>query len=696
MFNRTKFYSIEEIAQWQLRSENSDVELPSLQRGFVWKANQIESLWDSLLRGFPIGAFLFSEKEDKSFFLLDGQQRATSIAIGHYNPWFSEDNNFWSLKTIPTTWIDIAPREKTNTQKFVIRVVTQSHPWGYQRRNNESVLSVSDRKKALENFKKIKGNNGKGYIEFDHRTIYPYDADCPVPLSFLIESISKYETNWKRELIKMCKQKLPIEHIKPKYGLDDYNYIDFLDRTINSKEFGNDIFEAVLKLKQIQIPQTIIKSEILKSEEEDQVGDDATLFVRLNSAGTRIGGEELIYSIYKASFPKAKQLVENLGATFIAPSLVISLASRLIRSELENGNYPYSLNVNDFRKHIQKADFKKRLKEFIGNDDVSEAKQIFDNAIKVLRSKDDFNIPPVLVKNIIKTSPEIFLMLLQWIKLNNHELGKEERKRILGAITTLAWWGADNNKFVRNVWPDISKNNFWSKEYLSTPFYLGNNFIVHPLIDPKLLCEYLLVDVVKNRIGWNDLYPHDESEIVRLYKNHITSLPDGQDGKEIIKSIWDNFLNKMFGNKSLILFAQRKYINDCFQEFNQMETLDDTNTPWDWDHIYPDSWVYNKRYIDPNTKRWNNSIGNFRALSLEENRSENDTLSPAKRLENETVMTKSFIKKDDYSNYWSKIQNRINEGNNEQIETHLKAVIYRFCNIYEEWYTNFEAFQLFN
>ena len=33
--------------------------LPAIQREFVWSAEQIERLFDSLMRGYPIGSFLF-------------------------------------------------------------------------------------------------------------------------------------------------------------------------------------------------------------------------------------------------------------------------------------------------------------------------------------------------------------------------------------------------------------------------------------------------------------------------------------------------------------------------------------------------------------------------------------------------------------------------------------------------------------
>lgn len=88
--------------------------LPSIQREFVWGTTQIERLFDSLMQGYPIGAFLFWEitknhygdyhfyrfldhyhernsrhnpkanltGEDHIMAVLDGQQRLTSLYIG--------------------------------------------------------------------------------------------------------------------------------------------------------------------------------------------------------------------------------------------------------------------------------------------------------------------------------------------------------------------------------------------------------------------------------------------------------------------------------------------------------------------------------------------------------------------------------------------------------------------------------------
>lgn len=95
---------------------NSEYVLPAIQREFVWKTEQIRRLFDSLMRGYPIGAFLFwkvlpQNSTQFTFYgfitdyherhhpfaavkkipagqgitaILDGQQRLTALNIGLY------------------------------------------------------------------------------------------------------------------------------------------------------------------------------------------------------------------------------------------------------------------------------------------------------------------------------------------------------------------------------------------------------------------------------------------------------------------------------------------------------------------------------------------------------------------------------------------------------------------------------------
>ena len=58
-------YHEESIADVISRIDSNQIFLPALQRKFVWKTKQIESLFDSIMQGFPIGTFLFWELNNK-------------------------------------------------------------------------------------------------------------------------------------------------------------------------------------------------------------------------------------------------------------------------------------------------------------------------------------------------------------------------------------------------------------------------------------------------------------------------------------------------------------------------------------------------------------------------------------------------------------------------------------------------------
>lgn len=111
--------------------------LPAIQREFVWQHSQIEWLFDSIMRNYPISSFLFWQvegkvKEEYKFYtfinqyrekydthnkeistngindfkaVLDGQQRLTSIYIGLKGSYAYKEyrrkweNNEWSIPT---------------------------------------------------------------------------------------------------------------------------------------------------------------------------------------------------------------------------------------------------------------------------------------------------------------------------------------------------------------------------------------------------------------------------------------------------------------------------------------------------------------------------------------------------------------------------------------------------------------------
>src|SRR5581483_9996898 len=78
--------------------DRNELELPEIQRGYVWNRPQVRDLLDSLYRGYPVGTVLVWQADaapiarpleagtgqtpmDVTGFLLDGQQHLTSLTF---------------------------------------------------------------------------------------------------------------------------------------------------------------------------------------------------------------------------------------------------------------------------------------------------------------------------------------------------------------------------------------------------------------------------------------------------------------------------------------------------------------------------------------------------------------------------------------------------------------------------------------
>jgi hypothetical protein len=201
------------------------------------------------------------------------------------------------------------------------------------------------------------------------------------------------------------------------------------------------------------------------------------------------------------------------------------------------------------------------------------------------------------------------------------------------------------------------------------------------------LREYYAQPKIQEMFRTNDQHKLDLWEegvgkkIIEYYndvKSQVFDLPKAN------KYFW-KFIDKIRNNRQLILLAQREYINTTFGNYNQMDDLDDTNVPWDWDHIYPSEWVYRMVTCNRSIRDWNNTNGNFRALSLEQNRSESNSHSPKVRLTAEENREISFVN-DDWE-HWQNIDNRIKD---DKVENHFRAITARMINIYEVFWNDFK------
>ena len=149
--------------------DSGDYLLPDIQREYVWKAEQIERLFDSILRGYPINSFMFWAIEDdgiknnfrfykflseyvefhgdvpqylnttgyKNFYaVIDGQQRLTSLYLGLKGSYacklkYKQKGDGSTKKNFPERHLyidilnDLNPEKNDRQMKYDIRFLTK-------------------------------------------------------------------------------------------------------------------------------------------------------------------------------------------------------------------------------------------------------------------------------------------------------------------------------------------------------------------------------------------------------------------------------------------------------------------------------------------------------------------------------------------------------------------------------------------
>jgi len=433
----------------------------------------------------------------------------------------------------------------------------------------------------------------------------------------------------------------------------------------------------------LRIISNVIDDEVLHEESTDE---NPTLFVRTNSSGTTLTGDDLIYSIYKSIFPEAKNLIENIGINFITPTQVLSIVSRIVASDLENTLYVKKMNVKDFQRRIRDEEFKGNLRTLIES---NEIEALFKHAIDILSCKHnsllDGEIPPVIIKHFIKRDQDLFLFFVYWLHVNKMSISEKMQLKMVAKIFSFVWFDFSN---VPLLWKEnITNQSFWN-EPLNELFWWNGEHGIHFLIKPQLLRDYYSLSQIENLFKTDDkhkwgLWEEGVGKKILHYYNQIK--PTQDISLEIANRYFWEFIGKIQHNKQLVLFAQRNYINSTFKEFNQMDEIEDTNVPWDWDHIYPSEWVYRKVYCNRAIKDWNNTNGNFRAISLEHNRSRGNKQSP-KNISEAQERDFSFILENDWE-FWQNIDNRIYDDN---IHYHFRAITTRMINIYQKFWDDFK------
>lgn len=643
-------FSSPRLTEWLDWSAGKDaqnfVALPMIQRGSVWKPRQIIMLWDSLLRGMPIGSLMLSrlnavDKHNKAILvrrvgstqlqpvpdgggaaLIDGQQRTLAMLLGWPNPSADQTQS-------RTLWVDFADKPAPE-HLFRMHVTSTAHPYGFTKVDPNAKLSLRDRREAR-----------KSPSAGDQ---FPWDSHFPMRLTDLIQTyldVDRDALRWKGAVLA---QLLQAKSHRGKAwhdfeGItDNWNPLKALDRFCDCLL---DLF--ALKIALIAIPDKCF------TESEAQEGDDpalAVLFKRVGTGGTELSNADYVYSVIKHHRPETFQLVESIASgkgfsQLLGPTDIVMTAVRLVAADrgMTDFESPNKSNFDSLRKD---PEFLESFLDLVQSGRLSKALYALTEGLK-FNPENGTADPGLPMHGFILGSRPVLQILLRWVLAATKQHAADDAQ----FTQVVANSREEMLRFVlyaHLALPDIGRASAWAFSWIKdteavyqSPFP-GRELVQH-LIDRSITENRAVAWPLPTKEVFQTLTISKGCEITKpMLGGERFQIKD--DASRVVRQAMSVF-HRWWGNgnhyqHAMLLWLQRSYVDRI--EKNPNEVRSDDEVPYDYDHICPSNHWGNwtgitsqDRLLDFLAKDGNrghvhigNSIGNLRVWYASDNRSDGD------------------------------------------------------------------------
>jgi hypothetical protein len=706
--------SLKEIASWSFgicEGEKPEItaSIPALQRGLVWRPHQIELLWDSILRGFPIGVLVVCPKvpsqvrkdDDRgNYHLLDGQQRANAIALGFTDP-FPLGEPAGTPSDRPILWLDLKPDlDQSSARSYLVRVTTRAHPWGYTATDAAAPLPIS---KIRDSLKRIGSDwTNEDYKRPSPNRLWPAAATVPVPLAWLLLAPSDNEEAFWDDLA-----------VRAKANSSSAPWAEAVCRFCADQSaskwklqiLGGIRRASTSKLIVLKAPQELLK--VSRQEKTSGAGtEDVTnieqIFQRLNLQGTPLDPEELSYSMIKAYWPKIADSIDPIAKPRMPQARMVSIAVRaaLAHNEDKRGeNLPPQPTVSAIRKIAMGRDKTRRnIDNFIA-ERLENACGLVDRWLQYHPTDNPNGLLPVLVTSIAINSRDVYALLLTFAarmikdKLDEKEL-RRWRNPMQVLATVLHWFSEDKkmkaaNQVFQHCGSKPTTKTIHEALQRTTETENGHLYRIH---SPVKLRDFLK-------------FPRTRFKEWRCSKLIFSGDAKGNAERE---KKWTGFLKVIFEQRELLLYSQRHFLAKRFPDYDpaRRDLWDEHNRPWDFDHILASAFIQNCRNTNNHapfrdfSSQWVYTIGNLRACPFEDNRSDQadearDKIGRSREAESSILSAKDneqkFLKACEESFLSANEVERFSAGgevckDREAAQKFGNTCRQRLLRIYREWY----------
>lgn len=634
-------YNVFDLGQCNLKERDSSLlSIPKLQRGKVWKARQIELLWDSLLRNFPIGTIIVLSDnlraETPRGELIDGQQRVSAMIAAFQQPTPNSDC---------VVWVDLNADELQD-RKYAIRVTNRAHPWGYNL--DGSVYRARERRNAIIDAEETPGSNKS---QWNILNFGPNGKNIlPVPLIFLLEAHGEDKVQF---VIDKCKE---LAEVAPAWKKKYFDSLVNIDKTRFDRYFN-----AINRLSKTNTEQYLIPAIVIDSKEDLDL-----LFSRIGTQGTAITSKELAYALMKSYWEgdafgpvnefRAKGIVSEEDFAQIMFRLFTS--KKDLRGEI-TPEYVRSLSGNslDDEKESIKNDI---LQAYSDNGEIiGQITQLVDDWL--LSCEDgDGKYHPIIRTEIASKHPGLYIVLLRLalIHLDGRLKLSPRFVQAMAFYLHVCLW---NEKTISLVYRQI-------------------------MAQAGDVTEPLILDALREAISFEwAMAPVSSFKDFPALKEEALDADWAIDHyqKELGYYLFERLFTYGNAESAFILkLAEHNYFNKQYSDYNptRKDLWEDQNRPWDHDHIVPQNWQGDNQPWSNFCALWINSIGNIADIPFELNREKQDAAEWDYYAETEHAKDLLFFPNDDFFN----LNEHLSEnGSSEQRKTFFNFVKERFLLIVE-------------
>lgn len=326
------------IAEAMQNISSNKYVLPSIQREYVWKTEQIEALFDSLMQGYPIGSFLFWEVSKEKL-----QDYNFYEFLRNYHERDAKHNRSIDLKGAEGATAILDGQQRLTSLYIGLK---GSYAYRSKYKNAQKNNSYPERKLYLNLFSKPnKNDNGN---EYDFK--------------FLTKEVVNDANNYWFEVGQILN--LKYEDISD--YVDD-NIWPFLKDCENEKEKRKSARRVLSRLSEVICKNAVISYYKEKSEELDKV---LNIFIRVNSGGTMLTYSDLLLSTVSAqwknydareeiiSFVKDLNLIGNgfnTNKDFVLKSALVLTDFSNIAFKVDNFNKSNMEKIENNWENIKKT-----------------------------------------------------------------------------------------------------------------------------------------------------------------------------------------------------------------------------------------------------------------------------------------------------------------------------------------------------